>query len=95
VTPGGLGLHYAPEWGPTFRTSIQRLKDRGPWDVLLGNHPFLAPRDLEEVEAQLKTRGNAHPAVLGPAAITGFFDAILTIVDEKLVVEPPARPAGR
>jgi metallo-beta-lactamase class B len=29
LTPGGLGLHYAPEWGPTFKTSIQRLKARG------------------------------------------------------------------
>jgi metallo-beta-lactamase class B len=93
LTPGGLGLHYQPEWGPTFRTSIQRLKERGPWDVMLSNHPFLMPRDLEEIEMALKTRGNGpHPAVLGPAAINRFWDAVLTIVDEKLVAEPPVKP---
>jgi metallo-beta-lactamase class B len=95
VTPGGLGLHYAPDWGPTYKKSMQRLHALGPWDVLLGNHPFLGPRDLEEVEAELKQRrSGAHPAVLGPAAINGFFDAILKIVDEKLVAEPPTRAAG-
>jgi metallo-beta-lactamase class B len=93
LTPGGLGLHYQPEWGPTFRTSIQRLKDRGPWDVMLSNHPFLMPKDLEAIEAALQTRGSGpHPAVLGPAAIDGFWNAVLAIVDEKLVVEPPTRP---
>lgn len=89
LTPGGLGLHYAPQWGPTFKKSMLRLKALGPVDVLLGNHPFLGPRDLEEIEAQLKQRrGGEHPAVIGPAAVTGFFDAILKIVDEKLVAEP-------
>jgi metallo-beta-lactamase class B len=93
LTPGGLGLHYQPEWGPTFKTSIERLKARGPWDVMLSNHPFLMPRDLEEIEAALKTRGNGpHPAVLGPQAINAFWDAVLKIVDEKLVAEPPTKP---
>jgi hypothetical protein len=65
----------------------------GPWDVALGNHPFLAPRDLEAIERQLQTRGQgAHPAVLGRAAIDAFFDAILKIVEEKLVAEPPSAP---
>lgn len=93
LTPGGLGLHYQPEWGPTFKTSIQRLKDRGPWEVMLSNHPFLMPRDLEAIEAGLKTRGSgSHPAVLGADAINAFWDAVLKIVDEKLVVEPPVKP---
>lgn len=91
LTPGGLGLHYAPEWGPTFKKSIDRLRARGPWDVLLGNHPFLSPVDLEEIERELKSPVAAtHPAVIGPAAVTRFFDAILRIVDEKLIAEPPA-----
>jgi len=33
-----------------------------------------------------------HPAIIGPARINEFFDAILTIVDEKLVAEPPKGP---
>lgn len=93
LTPGGLGLHYQADWGPTFKSSIQRLKDRGPWDVMLSNHPFLMPRDLEQIEAGLKTRGTGpHPAILGPAAINGFWDATLKIVNEKLIAEPPTRP---
>jgi metallo-beta-lactamase class B len=91
LTPGGLGLHYAPVWGPTFKTSIQRLRALGPWDVALGNHPFLSPVDLEIIEKRLAAgrQAAAHPAVVGPAAVTAFFDAILAIVDEKLVAEPP------
>jgi len=93
VIPGGLGLQYAPEWGPAFKKSIERLKQLGPWDVALGNHPFLAPKDLADIESDLRTRGQgAHPAVLGREAIDAFFDAILKIVDEKLVAEPPAAP---
>lgn len=93
LTPGGLGLHYAPDWGPTFKRSIERLRSLGPWDVALGNHPFLSPVDLEIVEQQLSSRRDgSHPAVIGPSAITGFFDAILKIVDEKLVAEPPSAP---
>lgn len=93
LTPGGLGLHYAPDWGPTFKRSIERLRTLGPWDVALGNHPFLSPVDLEIVEQQLGSRREgAHPAVIGPSAITGFFDAILKIVDDKLIAEPPAAP---
>lgn len=92
LTPGGLGLHYAPEWGPTFKTSMERLRALGPWDVVLGNHPFLGPMDLEVIEEQLRSPGQAtHPAVIGAARVTGFFDAILKIVDEKLVAEPPPR----
>lgn len=93
VIPGGLGLQYAPEWGPAFKKSIERLKQLGPWDVALGNHPFLAPKNLADIERDLQTRGQgAHPAVLGRAAIDAFFDAILKIVDEKLVAEPPSTP---
>jgi metallo-beta-lactamase class B len=93
IIPGGLGVQYAPNWGPSFKSSIQKLKKLGPWDVALGNHPFLAPKDLEIVEMELKTRGNGpHPAALGPQKIDAFFDAILKIVDEKLVAEPPTGP---
>jgi metallo-beta-lactamase class B len=90
LIPGGLGLHYQKDWGPTFKKSMLYLKSLGPWDVLLGNHPFLAPKDLEEVEKELKTRGDGpHPAILGAAANDAFFDAILKVVDEKLIAEPP------
>src|SRR5581483_7594384 len=54
VTPGGLGLQYPAQVGPQFKSSIQRLRQLGPWDAVLGNHPFLGPIDLEQVEAELK-----------------------------------------
>lgn len=95
IVPGGLGVQYQPNWGPAFKNSIQKLRKLGPWDVALGNHPFLAPKDLEIVETELKTRGTGpHPAILGPEKINAFFDAILKVVDEKLVAEPPTGPPG-
>ena len=95
IEPGGLGLQYAPEWGPAFKKSIERLKQLGPWDVALGNHPFLAPKDIAEIESELPKRGQGpHPAVLGRAAIDRFFDEALAIVNEKLVVEPPPASAS-
>jgi hypothetical protein len=61
--------------------------------VLLGNHPFLAPVDLEVIEQQLiSARGGTHPAIIGSARSSAFFDEILKIVDEKLVAEPPKGP---
>ena len=93
IVPGGLGLQYQANWGPAFKRSLETLKSLGPWDVALGNHPFLGPKDLEIVEAELKTRGSGpHPAVIGPERVNAFFDAVLKIVEEKLVVEPPTGP---
>jgi metallo-beta-lactamase class B len=95
VVPGGLGLQYEPVWGPVFKKSIERLRQLGPWDAALGNHPFLSPKDLEVIEAQLAKRGGGpHPALLGPTAITAWFDEILKIVDEKLIAEPPPAPSA-
>jgi metallo-beta-lactamase class B len=84
VIPGGLGLTFRPEQNATFLKSISRLKELGPWDVALGNHPFLAPRDIEEIKKDLATRGQgAHPGVVGSAKIGEWFDAITTTVKEK------------
>jgi len=93
IVPGGLGVQYQANWGPLFKSSIVKLRKLGPWDVALGNHPFLAPKDLEIVESELKTRGNGpHPAALGPQRIDAFFDAILKVVDERLIADPPTGP---
>lgn len=93
IVPGGLGVQYQANWGPLFKSSVQKLKKLGPWDVALGNHPFLMAKDLEAIELELKTRGGGpHPAALGPQMTDAFFDAILKIVDEKLIAEPPTGP---
>jgi metallo-beta-lactamase class B len=89
VVPGGMGMQFGPEWTPVFIKSIQRLKQLGPWDVMLGNHPFLMPRDLElEIEPELAKRGDGpNPAVVGPAAINQWFDAVLKVANDKLASE--------
>lgn len=93
LEPGGLGLSFGPEWTPVFLKSMERLKRLGPWDVIFGNHPFLMPRDLEhEIEKDLATRGNGpHPAVVGPARIDEWFDAVLKVVREKQATEEAAK----
>jgi len=94
VVPGGLGVQYQPNWGPAFKSSIEKLKKLGPWDTVLGNHPFLTPKDLEIVEMELKTRGpnDPHPALVGRDRINQFWDDILKIVNDKLIAEPPTGP---
>ena len=89
IVPGGMGMQFGPEWTPIFIKSIERLKQLGPWDVMLGNHPFLMPRDLElEIEPALAKRGDGpNPAVVGPAAINQWFDAVLKVANDKLVSE--------
>jgi metallo-beta-lactamase class B len=89
LEPGGLGIAFGPEWTPVFLMSIERLKQLGPWDVVFGNHPFLMPKDLEyDIENALPTRGDGpHPAVVGPAKINEWFDAILRVVREKQASE--------
>ncbi len=89
IEPGGLGIAFGPEWTPVFIRSMERLKQLGPWDVAIGNHPFLMPKDIElDIEKNLATRGNGpHPAVVGPAKINEWFDAVIKVASEKLAME--------
>ncbi len=89
IVPGGMGMQFGPEWTAVFIKSVERLKQLGPWDVMLGNHPFLMPKDLElEIEPALAKRGDGpNPAVAGPAAINQWFDAVLKVANEKLAAE--------
>jgi hypothetical protein len=84
-----MGITFGPEWTPVYIKSMQRLKQLGPWDVVLGNHPFLSPVDMElDVEKNLATRGNGpHPALVGPAKINEWFDAVIKLANEKLALE--------
>lgn len=89
-----MGIAFGPEWTPVYIKSIERLKRLGPWDVALGNHPFLMPRDLElDVEKDLATRRKGpHPAIVGAAKINEWFDAIIKVANEKLATEQAAGP---
>jgi metallo-beta-lactamase class B len=88
LIPGGLGIDVGPQWTQPYISSIEKIKKLGPWDVLFGNHPFLAPRDLAEIKKDLATRGQgAHPAVLTAAQANEFYAGILKTANEKLASE--------
>ncbi len=88
LSPGGLGVRFGREWTVTFMESIERLKQLGPWDVLLGNHPFLMPRNLFDIENDLRTQGpGPNPAVLGATVIDEWLEQVLQTAREKLATE--------
>ena len=72
-----------PRWGEAYLKSIARLKTLGPFQVWLPNHPWMAlPRDLEEIEKAMATRGQgAHPAVVADRTLIddqlNFIDALI------------------
>jgi metallo-beta-lactamase class B len=88
LIPGGLGIHMTPEWTEPFIKSIEKTKQLGHFDVLLGNHPFLQPRDLIEIKKDLAKRGSGpHPALVTPAQENAFFDGVIKTAREKLAFE--------
>ena len=85
LSPGGLGMQFGPAETPSFLKSVERLKQLGSWDVMLSNHPWLMPRTLDDIAKGIASRGQgAHPAVLGPAKIDEWFDAVIKVTKEKL-----------
>jgi len=97
LVPGGMGIAFGPEWTPVFIKSIEKLQALGPWDVVLGNHVFLAPVPLiPDVENGLASRGDGpNPAIEGPQKINEWFDAVLKTANEKLALEKGApKPSG-
>lgn len=96
IEPGGMGVQFGPEWTPIFINSVEKLKQLGPWDVVLGNHPFLQPMDMElDVEKGLETRGNGpNPAIVGPEKINEWFDQILKVASEKQATEQAAEKSA-
>ena len=90
LMPGGLGMQFGREWTPTFIQSMERTKQLGPWDVILGNHPFLAPKNLFDIRNELRQRGQGpHPGVLGAATTGEWLDRVIQTAEEKLATERP------
>lgn len=85
LSPGGLGMQFGPAETPVFLRSVERLKQLGPWDAMLSNHPWLMPRLLRDLERDLANRGRGgHPAALGSAKINEWFDSVLKVTKDKL-----------
>jgi metallo-beta-lactamase class B len=79
-----------PQWGEAYLKSIARLKALGPFQVWLPNHPWMAlPRDLEEIEKAMATRGQgAHPAVVADRKlIDDQLDFIYALIGRKVAIE--------
>ena len=80
-----------------YLTSMERLKQLGPWDGLFPSHAFLTPRDpyigpkdflLGPDVASFSKQ--PHPAIQGAAVINKWFDDILKVAREKLAYEQRA-----
>lgn len=88
LTPGGLGFSYGPDWNEAYIKSTERLKQAGPWDVVLSNHPFMMPVHLFEAMSKVdRSKPGPHPLAIGQAAITQWLDLMLKIAREKAEFE--------
>lgn len=90
LTPGGTGLSMGSDWTDEWIAGRERLKKRGPWDVVLGNHPNNTPGNLFKlmVEGTDRAQGDPHPVVQGPAAIDDWFDTLLEAAWQKAEAPP-------
>jgi len=79
-----------PRWGEAYLKSIARIKTLGPFQVWLPNHPWMAlPRDLEDIEKAMKTRGQGpNPAVVTDRKlIDDQLDFIYALISHKVAIE--------
>jgi hypothetical protein len=75
-------------WADPFIKSIQRLKQLGPWDVLLSNHSFMAqPKDLGEIEDVGQTRQRPACSRRRPRTDPEFFDLAVKLARQKQALE--------
>ena len=93
LTPGGLGFSYGPKWNEAYIKSTERLKQAGPWDVVLSNHPFMMPVHLFEAMNKVeRSNPRPHPLAIGHAANNQWLDVLLKVAREKAEFERPQRP---
>ena len=90
LTPGGLGLSHSSEWNEQYISSYERIKELGPWDVVLSNHPFMVPGNLFKrmLDGASRAKEDPHPVVQGPAVIDEWLDAILEVARKKAAAPP-------
>ena len=90
LTPGGTGLTMDSDWTDDWIEGRERLKELGPWDVVLGNHPNNTPGNLFKliVEGSDRAVGDPHPVMQGSAAINDWFDTLLEVAWQKAEAPP-------
>jgi metallo-beta-lactamase class B len=90
-----VGLFNVPaSMTQTYITSMERVKQMGPWDGVFASHAFLTPRDpyISPRDFLLgpdvaKAGKRPHPAIQGAVVINEWFDQILKVAREKLASE--------
>jgi metallo-beta-lactamase class B len=90
LSPGGLGMQFGPEGTASYINSLQHLLALGPWDVLLGNHPFYMLENIEDIRNGLKSRGSGdgpHPLLQGSAKINDWLGGAVKIAMAKRAAE--------
>jgi len=88
ISPGGLGMQFSPEWTSAYIKSLEHIRELGPWDVLIGNHPFYLIPEVEDARRQLANRGNGpNPFVSGPAKINEWLDGAIEVSKTRLAAE--------
>lgn len=88
ISPGGLGMQFSAEWTGPYIKSLERLRALGPWDVLIGNHPFYLIPEVEDARRELAERGNgANPFVSDPAKINEWLDGAIKVAKAKQTAE--------
>ena len=82
-------MQFGPEGTASYITSLEHLKELGPWDVLLTNHPFYMLEEPEAVRRALvaRTSNGPHPLVSNPAKINDWLDGAAKIARAKQAAE--------
>jgi hypothetical protein len=76
------------EWTAPWIRGRTRLKELGPWDVVLGNHPNNTPGHLFALMSKERAKGAPHPVVQGRAVIDKWMDTLLEAAGEKAKAPP-------
>jgi metallo-beta-lactamase class B len=90
LSPGGLGMQFGPEATASYVMSLEHLLELGPWDVLLGNHPFYMLEHIEATRSALASRGSGnspHPLLQGSAKINEWLEGAAKVARAKRAAE--------
>ena len=88
ISPGGLGMQFSAQWTGPYIKSLEHLRALGPWDVLIGNHPFYLVPEIEDARRELASRSTGpNPFVSGSAKINQWLDGAIEVSKHKQAAE--------
>jgi metallo-beta-lactamase class B len=88
LTYGGVGINFDdPQRLNTYMDSVNRIKERGPFQVNLTNHPGMGRVFPRSREMDARRSGDRHPFV-DPAGLDAWLDSRLVVAREALPAAP-------